>query len=261
MATWAVLNAGTSVLGGMVGTSIMCLAQQPTADVWWTLLLVHCALWLTYLFASTALLLTDRKAFAYVGLLSIILATIYSVITFVFAIVEYPAQTVNTAHLLVLVYSLLITVAMSLAVARQVYVHHVTRQWRAGNLNAILSQVGVPFSQVVSDVADVADTSQPAADLEATGGAPVADRSAGQRAHVVVETQCSICLETYEPTDDVLVFSCRHFFHRTCVSQWASGHPTCPICRQSLLPGEDADAHAANGVGDTANLLVRTTPA
>ncbi|TCD62345.1 hypothetical protein EIP91_007043 [Steccherinum ochraceum] len=44
--------------------------------------------------------------------------------------------------------------------------------------------------------------------------------------------RCLICLDDYEPDNDVRVMSCRHAFHKECVDKWLQvGRNNCPACR------------------------------
>lgn len=44
--------------------------------------------------------------------------------------------------------------------------------------------------------------------------------------------RCLICLDDYEPEDDVRVMTCRHAFHQKCVDTWLqTGKNNCPACR------------------------------
>ncbi|KAK0488052.1 hypothetical protein EDD18DRAFT_1191931 [Armillaria luteobubalina] len=44
--------------------------------------------------------------------------------------------------------------------------------------------------------------------------------------------RCLICLDDYEPEDDVRVMACRHAFHQKCVDTWLqTGKNNCPACR------------------------------
>lgn len=44
--------------------------------------------------------------------------------------------------------------------------------------------------------------------------------------------RCLICLDDYEPEDDVRVLTCRHAFHKSCVDKWLqTGRNNCPACR------------------------------
>jgi hypothetical protein len=49
--------------------------------------------------------------------------------------------------------------------------------------------------------------------------------------------QCLICLDDYQPEEDIRVMSCRHAFHRTCVDEWLqTGKNNCPACRTTVRP-------------------------
>ena len=51
--------------------------------------------------------------------------------------------------------------------------------------------------------------------------------------------QCLICLDDYQPEDDIRVMSCRHAFHQTCVDEWLqTGRNNCPACRTTVRPKE-----------------------
>ncbi|KAJ3644524.1 hypothetical protein Zmor_022249 [Zophobas morio] len=43
---------------------------------------------------------------------------------------------------------------------------------------------------------------------------------------------CPICLE--QMTSNGTTFSCRHTFHKKCISQWTEVSKTCPVCRMLL---------------------------
>ncbi|KAJ1279361.1 hypothetical protein BS78_04G149800 [Paspalum vaginatum] len=71
-------------------------------------------------------------------------------------------------------------------------------------------------------------TSFPTVKLGDGGGGP-------QRPPVQEESQCTVCLEEYEPKDVVRVLpACGHAFHAPCIDAWLRQHPTCPVCRASL---------------------------
>ncbi|XP_023767891.1 RING-H2 finger protein ATL70-like [Lactuca sativa] len=69
-------------------------------------------------------------------------------------------------------------------------------------------------------------------DSEATG---VAHKSGTTTDHAK-DFGCSICLADYEPAEVVRVLpECRHFFHVKCIDMWLKTHPTCPVCRNSVI--------------------------
>ncbi|KAG6888736.1 hypothetical protein C0995_006388 [Termitomyces sp. Mi166 len=44
--------------------------------------------------------------------------------------------------------------------------------------------------------------------------------------------RCLICLDDYQPEDDIRVMKCRHAFHQSCVDKWLeTGRNNCPACR------------------------------
>lgn len=56
------------------------------------------------------------------------------------------------------------------------------------------------------------------------------------------ESECVICLETFEVGDKVAWSSghtgCKHVWHAECIRSWLreSNHEECPSCRETLLP-------------------------
>jgi len=57
------------------------------------------------------------------------------------------------------------------------------------------------------------------------------------------DTNCSICLENFEPGDLVVSSTCLHEFHRDCVMLWLKikKHHGCPYCRQRMWTQETYD--------------------
>ncbi|KAI6693052.1 hypothetical protein NL676_020762 [Syzygium grande] len=48
---------------------------------------------------------------------------------------------------------------------------------------------------------------------------------------------CSICLSDYKETDVLRMLpGCGHYFHLKCVDEWLRSNPSCPCCRNSLVP-------------------------
>jgi len=45
------------------------------------------------------------------------------------------------------------------------------------------------------------------------------------------ETECAICIETYDDADEVRILPCFHFFHKSCIDKWLSTANTCPVCK------------------------------
>ncbi len=47
-------------------------------------------------------------------------------------------------------------------------------------------------------------------------------------------TECSICIDTFSQTSDVIQLECNHVFHDECIKQWLKTSKTCPVCRKSV---------------------------
>ncbi|KIK90711.1 hypothetical protein PAXRUDRAFT_831471 [Paxillus rubicundulus Ve08.2h10] len=57
--------------------------------------------------------------------------------------------------------------------------------------------------------------------------------------------RCLICLDDYDPEDELRVLSCRHTFHQGCVDRWLeTGRNNCPACRSKGVNDENASATA-----------------
>jgi len=58
-------------------------------------------------------------------------------------------------------------------------------------------------------------------------------------------SMCPICLNNYEPDDQLRVLPCssNHHFHRDCIEQWLNTSATCPLCRDNLLGDQDVPIH------------------
>jgi len=59
--------------------------------------------------------------------------------------------------------------------------------------------------------------------------------------------RCLICLDDYEPEEDLRVMSCKHFFHQNCVDKWLQvGRNNCPACRmKGVSTTADQESNAA----------------
>ena len=55
---------------------------------------------------------------------------------------------------------------------------------------------------------------------------------------VTPEADCPICFEAMGPSSGRFRTTCKHFFHKRCLSNWRAGHnKKCPLCRQALPRG------------------------
>ncbi|KMS97012.1 hypothetical protein BVRB_7g179590 [Beta vulgaris subsp. vulgaris] len=42
---------------------------------------------------------------------------------------------------------------------------------------------------------------------------------------------CAVCLEDFEPREEVMLTPCTHMFHEECTAPWVKEHGKCPVCR------------------------------
>ena len=51
--------------------------------------------------------------------------------------------------------------------------------------------------------------------------------------------KCAICLSAFIPSDTAVeVANCQHRFHGSCIQEWLSRKPTCPVCRGTAQPAD-----------------------
>lgn len=66
------------------------------------------------------------------------------------------------------------------------------------------------------------------------------------------EGTCAICMETLQQGERVRALrGCDHLFHQACVEPWLLSRGTCPMCRATIVPIQQAPA----ALGSTANAL------
>uniref|UniRef100_A0A7S0ZBN2 RING-type domain-containing protein n=1 Tax=Timspurckia oligopyrenoides TaxID=708627 RepID=A0A7S0ZBN2_9RHOD len=62
---------------------------------------------------------------------------------------------------------------------------------------------------------------------------------------------CVICLESFVPSDDVVILGCRHLFHSQCMFRWATEHLSCPLCRCSACSNcNNNNNHSPNPISN-----------
>jgi hypothetical protein len=52
--------------------------------------------------------------------------------------------------------------------------------------------------------------------------------------NLIVEGECSICLDDYNKSSCSKNKKCTHIFHTNCINHWAKLHQTCPTCNVKL---------------------------
>merc|ERR1712129_190402 len=45
-----------------------------------------------------------------------------------------------------------------------------------------------------------------------------------------VQSQCTVCLESFRTGEELRVLPCFHRYHRSCIDEWLARSPACPIC-------------------------------
>ncbi|KAL6606981.1 hypothetical protein ACP70R_042634 [Stipagrostis hirtigluma subsp. patula] len=66
----------------------------------------------------------------------------------------------------------------------------------------------------------------------------------GRKPETAVQV-CAICLDELRQGQLCSeVPSCRHVFHRDCISIWAKSNGSCPLCRAKIVPGAERVAVA-----------------
>jgi hypothetical protein len=51
---------------------------------------------------------------------------------------------------------------------------------------------------------------------------------------IEVESECSICTESFNAEELIVKTPCNHIFHQHCLLQWMEENPVCPFCRMAL---------------------------
>ncbi|CAH9126932.1 unnamed protein product [Cuscuta epithymum] len=65
--------------------------------------------------------------------------------------------------------------------------------------------------------------------------------------------RCSVCLEDFEPREEVTLTPCRHMFHEDCIVPWVTKEGSCPVCRFAVIerrPNRDSSARANSAPQD-----------
>lgn len=47
--------------------------------------------------------------------------------------------------------------------------------------------------------------------------------------------ECRVCLEVYEPDEEIVRLPCMHYAHAGCIENWLVRVPRCPICRSDVF--------------------------
>ncbi|KAF8489398.1 hypothetical protein JB92DRAFT_3013445 [Gautieria morchelliformis] len=95
------------------------------------------------------------------------------------------------------------------------------------------------LGQVKPPVASKEDIENSGLEIIKPSNLPEYEKS-GKVASNTIE-RCLICLDDYEPENDLRLLTCRHVFHKLCVDRWLEqGRNNCPACRsKGVQTGDD----------------------
>jgi hypothetical protein len=60
------------------------------------------------------------------------------------------------------------------------------------------------------------------------------------------EKECSICMCQYESCQEIYKLSCRHIYHKECLSRWVNTRASCPLCRLPIERAEKTQKQNSN---------------
>jgi len=61
--------------------------------------------------------------------------------------------------------------------------------------------------------------------------------------------RCLVCLDDYNPEDELRVLACKHTFHQGCVDRWLeTGRNNCPACRTKGVGSENTGSTSATAI-------------
>ncbi|CAM8964790.1 unnamed protein product [Rhodiola kirilowii] len=121
---------------------------------------------------------------------------------------------------------------------------------RRGNVNDLMSGMGLEefFGQLMMNDR----RGPPPASRTSIDAIPIISIS---RTHLLSESQCPVCQDTFELGSEARQMPCNHFYHSDCIVPWLSRHNTCPVCRQEL-PQSVSSSRSSHGT--TGNTLSRS---
>ncbi|XP_050231459.1 E3 ubiquitin protein ligase RIE1 [Mercurialis annua] len=62
---------------------------------------------------------------------------------------------------------------------------------------------------------------------------------ANERVLLHEDSECCICLCSYEDGAELHTLPCNHHFHSTCIVKWLKMNATCPLCKFNILKGNE----------------------
>ncbi|KAI9188256.1 hypothetical protein H9P43_002647 [Blastocladiella emersonii ATCC 22665] len=79
-----------------------------------------------------------------------------------------------------------------------------------------------------------------------------APNAEGEIAIAPEDATCAICIDEYQPGDDLVYLPCKHAFHDACLREWLEISKLCPLCKADIATGitGEGPAEAAAEVGE-----------
>ncbi|XP_057528310.1 E3 ubiquitin-protein ligase SDIR1 isoform X1 [Amaranthus tricolor] len=57
---------------------------------------------------------------------------------------------------------------------------------------------------------------------------------------------CTVCLEDFNPREEVMLTPCNHMFHEECIVPWVKDNGLCPVCRATFYERRQNDLDSSN---------------
>jgi len=70
-----------------------------------------------------------------------------------------------------------------------------------------------------------------------------------------VLNDCAICKETFVKDEKLIILTCNHKYHTTCIIPWLKLHNTCPVCRYQLPADEDNNGESSSSSSSSSHSL------
>ncbi|KAL5732161.1 RING-type E3 ubiquitin transferase [Ranunculus cassubicifolius] len=67
---------------------------------------------------------------------------------------------------------------------------------------------------------------------------------------------CAICLEDFEPREEVVTTPCKHMFHEECILRWVKSNGQCPVCRHVIIEKKKEQTRAASSNSNSSHDLI-----
>lgn len=66
--------------------------------------------------------------------------------------------------------------------------------------------------------------------------------------------RCAVCLEDFQPKEEVMTTPCNHMFHEQCIVPWVKSHGQCPVCRFTLFERTERRGSASSNFNNSVSI-------